>query len=233
MRTFLIALIFCSALPFQGQTQEPQIGQTRAEIVALLGQPSSIYSPRFSKFYETRDRDIALASAGFVSDVYSRYYGGVEFSLKIGYWLDDSTSRLHPTERVTGIELTPDKDQPFIQLASLLPWTKQLCATGCKLLGTLEGYSYYVYVYPKIISPEQSSISEAVANHFAKPVPSAFRFVPCLEVKFRQMAAYRDRRLPQFNSLTVDTLTFTIFSPETKHDGWTPLKEGEWVPGTP
>jgi hypothetical protein len=179
---------------------------------------------------ESRRRSVE-AVVGRVDDVYSKRFGGIEFRMQVSYRLDESGSRLHPVERVDSVEFTPDKGGTFEALASLLPQTRQLCRSGCKMLKVDDSSSYYVYFYAVGRAPKQQmDAASAIGAQVLAKTP--LQWIPCVLVSFQ--SPHTTTRIDEaiaFDQLKVDTLTLTAFDPKDFRDNNYGLDwESDWAP---
>jgi hypothetical protein len=218
-------VVFLLAISGVAQTSRPiQIGDSRAEVLRSQGLPSLIYAPDVQKYYPLSHRNSVLEVMGRAEDVFEKTFSGVKFEVMADYSLDTSVSRLHPVERVSQIEFTPDKKLPFWKLIGLLPQAKPLCAKGCSMLGNV---LYDVYVYPETVSEDQRALAQRAANGFGPVLDRehAFEFVPCITVTFQESNANYQAPLPDFNSLTVDEITLGSCDPVFEKDSIGGFKE--------
>lgn len=165
MKIWLLGLLALALAPAgERYSDTPYLGQTRPKIIALLGSPSAVMSPVTHRVYAPSAHSKVLASSGNVIDSYYKTYGGIEFGVDVLYELDNSESRLHPVERVSAVDITPDKKLPLQTVLAALPATRQLCRDGCKILLTIVyGVNYEAYVYPKT-SSEEDPVADAVSK---------------------------------------------------------------------
>jgi hypothetical protein len=200
-------------------------GQSRDDVIQLIGEPKVIYEPQSGKHFPEEERLSVLETLGSVDDVYEEHFGGIEFEMRIVYTIDTSTSRLHPTHRVLRVIFIPDKNLPFWTLVGLISQAKSLCATDCSMLGEISGNSYDVYVYPQLASEDQRLMAAAVASGFSSSRgPVGYAPLPCIDISFQERRGVNDRSpLPEFNSLTVDQIDLGVCDPafekRTTRDG--------------
>lgn len=113
----------------QAQPKVLGLGTPMEEVIRSFGRPARYRMG--SRYYDTAP---TIATGERLFDVYGRRTAENEYEIWIGYEVDASTSRLHPTLRVNQIRFLLDKPRPMKQVMEDLPEVALACLPGCHIL---------------------------------------------------------------------------------------------------
>jgi len=201
-RLLLILAFLASSNP----TFVPQLYQTKAEVVAAIGLPKSIFSTGWGRYmpYELDRADGYSSGPG--AEIYQRTYGGVSYEMRVFYGVDGGISGMTRPERIRGVALSPHAPLQFRNALATVPWLKSLCADGCEELRVMTAESYFVYLYKKPASPP--NLDASVEAMLAAPA------VQCVRISFSTLSTTGNGPLPSFDSLRIDLVELALTHPD-------------------
>jgi TonB family protein len=145
MRLSPVALAFALALAAQPTpgSKKPaapvptfSLGATREAVMARLGAPRYYIDGRSGTVISTSRYPRISGIYPLAAPVYFRKTLTNEYELRLSFELDDSQSRLHPTERLSGVHIRIDRPRPFIEIASDILEATVLCRQSCSAKAT-------------------------------------------------------------------------------------------------
>jgi hypothetical protein len=123
-----LLLVIAFGIPAYGQSAV-LLGMTNTEVDQLLGSPTRFYDAGLQTFTQF----FPVVSRGPVWECHKRITKIQEYEVRIGYSLDESTSRLHPVRRVSEIWILFDHPLNLQGTFSDSPEIRKICAVGCHM----------------------------------------------------------------------------------------------------
>jgi hypothetical protein len=150
-------LLLLSSWVALAQVKTFQLNEARDDISRRIGPPERWWAPEPSRYLNNEaELRAAIGIWARIDDVWTRKTEKNVYEVHAAYQLDSRESRLHPTQRLTRIELLVDKPRTWKETLPDFPETTELCAVGCKLSGYKDMFGHYaVLVYPVKPSPAQ------------------------------------------------------------------------------
>ena len=155
-------LLLLSSWAALAQVKTFQLGEARDDIFRRIGAPERWWAPEPSRYLNNiTEYGAAIGVWARIDDVWTRKTEKNVYEIHAAYHLDSRESRLHPTQRLTSIELLVDKPRTWKETLPDFPEAAELCATGCKLYGFKDMFGDYgVRVSP--VKPSSTQLETGI-----------------------------------------------------------------------
>ncbi|HTV54149.1 MAG TPA: hypothetical protein VMI06_04460 [Terriglobia bacterium] len=166
-----------------------------------------LYSTATRKYYDDSEEDILMQLDGKIVDIYERPSSGNTFRISVWYNPDPSFSRLHPAERVTRIDFTPDHAAPFRVLMNEIPEVVALCKDGCAMGGIVSGTIPEIHACRTPKFPNELAIMTSAASGWLPNNNQEFVYEYCVRVTFEESSSsYQLAPGQTWDNLTVNQI---------------------------